>query len=274
MPELPEVETIKQGMVKKIRGKKIKRVEIRNEKNIKILCAKEFKERVEGKVIQDIKRRGKYLILILNFHKLLIFHLRLTGKLLFVPLEKQEPDYVRIVFIFSDNTKLFFTSMRGFANVYLLSDDELNSIPAIKNMGPEPLSPEFTSTEFKERLNKRKGKIKPLLMDQTFIAGIGNIYAQEALYNVNIHPERIVSQLKNKETEALYHSLIKVLKEAIQQKGSSVDAYLDLNGEKGNYVPYLKVYGRKGQPCFRCGFSIKKKKIGGRGTYFCNNCQK
>ncbi|MBE0478532.1 bifunctional DNA-formamidopyrimidine glycosylase/DNA-(apurinic or apyrimidinic site) lyase [Candidatus Aerophobetes bacterium] len=274
MPELPEVETIKQGMVKKIKGKKIGKVDIRNEKNIKIPSPQEFKKQVEGKSIQDIERKGKYLLLSLNSHKLLIFHLKLTGRLLFFPPQTQEPDYVRIVFNFFDTSKLFFCDIRGFAEAYLLSPDELDKIAAIKNMGPDPLCPDFTLAKFKQRLKGRKGKIKPVLMDQKVLAGIGNIYSQEAVHKAGIHPERDTSRLTSHEIEAIYRALLEVLKEAIEYKGSSVDAYLDLNGEKGDYVPRLKVYGREGENCYRCKSIIKRKKISGRGTYFCDNCQK
>jgi len=274
MPELPEIETIRQDMIKKVKGKKIVNVDLRNPKNIKIPSSVEFKREIEGKVIQDIKRKGKYLILILDSRDLLIFHLKLTGRLLFFPPEKKEPDYTRIVFIFSDNTRLFFADIRGFADVYLLPPEKIDTIPAIKNMGPEPLSSEFTLEKFKKILKGKKGKIKPLLMDQTVIAGVGNIYSQESLYRAGIHPERSVSRLKDEEIEAIYRSLVEVLKEAIRYRGSSVDAYLDLNGKEGDYVPRLKVYGREGENCLRCGSPIKKKKIGGRGTYFCERCQK
>jgi len=274
MPELPEVETIKQGMIKKVKGKRIEKIEIKNGKNIRILSPPEFQRRVERRVLKDIKRRGKFLILYLDSEDLLIFHLKLTGRLLFAPQREKEPDYVRIVFIFTDKSVLFFTDIRGFADVFLLPQKELESIPAIKNMGPEPLSPDFTVERFKERLRGKRGKIKPLLMDQSVLAGVGNIYSQEALYRAGVHPERDVSRLSEEELEAIYRELIKVLEEALRHRGSSVDAYVDLDGKEGNFVPRLQVYGREGKNCGRCGFPIKKKKIAGRGTYFCSQCQK
>jgi len=275
MPELPEVETIRQDMIKKVKGKKIREVEIKNEKNIKIPSPEEFKEELEGKTIRDVERKGKYLIVHLNFNQFLIFHLKLTGRLLYFPPEKkEEPDYTRIIFTFPDKSKLFFADIRGFGEIYLVSKDELDRIPAIKNMGPEPLSPEFTPEKLKEILKGKKGKIKPTLMNQTVLAGIGNIYSQEALHRAGIHPERNVSRLTEKEIEAIYKALVEVLEEAIRNRGSSVDAYLDLQGREGGHVPYLRVYGREGENCPRCGSVIKKKKISGRGTYFCNGCQK
>lgn len=274
MPELPEVETIRQDMIKKVKGKKIENVEIKNEKNIRIISPEQFKEKLKGRVIEDIQRRGKFLIINLDSDDLLIFHLKLTGRLLFSSVGKEEPKYVRIVFTFTDKSRLFFADIRGFADVFLIPRSDVETIPAIKNMGPEPLSPDFNPDKLKQILGGKRGKIKPLLMDQSVIAGIGNIYSQEALYRAGIHPEREVSKLTEKEIEAIYRSLVDVLKEAIKYRGSSVDAYLDLNGKEGNYVPHLKIYGKEGQACPRCGSSIKKKRVGGRGTYFCSKCQK
>lgn len=274
MPELPEVETIRQDMIKKVKGKKIENVEIKNEKNIRIISPEQFKEKLKGRVIEDIQRRGKFLIINLDSDDLLIFHLKLTGRLLFSSVGRKEPKYVRIVFTFTDKSRLFFADIRGFADVFLIPRSDVETIPAIKNMGPEPLSPDFNPDKLKQILGGKRGKIKPLLMDQSVIAGIGNIYSQEALYRAGIHPEREVSKLTEKEIEAIYRSLVDVLKEAIKYRGSSVDAYLDLNGKEGNYVPHLKIYGKEGQICPRCGSSIKKKRVGGRGTYFCSKCQK
>jgi len=267
-------ETIKQDMIKKIKGKSIKKVEIKNEKNIRIVSPLEFKKKLEGKTIKDIQRRGKFLMLYLDSSDVLLFHLKLTGRLIFSSSRDVEPEYSRIAFIFEDGSTLFFADIRGFADIYLVSQDEINQIPAIKNMGPEPLSPEFTVEKFKDILKRKRGKIKPLLMDQNVIAGVGNIYSQEALYRAKIHPEREVSRLNDEELESVYRELLKLLEEAIRYRGSSVDAYVDLNGKEGNFVPHLQVYGREGQTCPRCGSIIRKKKIGGRGTYFCENCQK
>ncbi|HHF98091.1 MAG TPA: DNA-formamidopyrimidine glycosylase [Candidatus Aerophobetes bacterium] len=274
MPELPEVETIRQDMINRVKGKRIVKVEVRNEKNIRFPSPQEFKKRIEGRIIEDIKRRGKYLLVALDSGDFLVFHLKLTGRLLFFSEKEKEPDYVRIVFFFEDKTRLFFADIRGFADVHLLTREEMESLPAIKEMGPEPLSPDFTLDEFKKRIKSKKGRIKPLLMDQKVIAGIGNIYSQESLYRAKVHPEKNASKLTDKEIEAIYKSLLEVLEEAIKYRGSSVDAYLDLEGKEGGYVPHLKVYGREGERCLRCGAPIKKKKIGGRGTYFCDNCQK
>lgn len=274
MPELPEVETIKQDMLKKIKAKKIHMVDLINEQTIKIPLPQNFKKEVEGQTIQNIERKGKYLLVSLDSEKLLIFHLKLTGKLLFAVAGEKTPDYVRIVFNFSDESKLFFCDVRKLAEVYLLPHTELNRIKAIENMGPDPLSPDFTLEKFKERLVRRKGNIKSVLMDQEVLAGIGNIYSQEALYIAGIHPERKTPCLSIHEIEAIYRALLDVLQEAVECRGSSVNTYLDLHGNKGEYGHRLKVYGRKSEHCYQCSALIERKKISGRGTYFCNNCQK
>jgi len=147
-------------------------------------------------------------------------------------------------------------------------------VASLQNLGPEPLEKGFTPSKFKKLLKGKRGRIKPLLMDQTFIAGIGNIYSQEALFLAGIHPKRSPSSLVDKEIESLYNNLLSVLQEAISYGGSSVDTYVDLNGKKGDYESYLKVYGREGKNCSRCGAVIERVKMAGRGTYFCPCCQK
>ncbi len=155
----------------------------------------------------------------------------------------------------------------------MIPDREFQKIPTLDNLGPEPLAEDFTVAKFGDLLKGKIGKIKSLLMNQEFMAGIGNIYSQEALFLSQIHPERIPSSLADEEIEKLYENLRQVLKKAISYRGSSVDTYVDLEGKKGSFESQLKVYGREGEPCFKCGTSIKKIKVSGRGTYFCPNCQ-
>ncbi len=273
MPELPEIETIRQGMLKAVKGKKIYKVDVVSDKPIRLLLSSQFIQRLKGRVFRDILRRGKYLIIPIDSTENLIFHLKLTGRLIFSPSGEKIPDYTRIVFNFEDKSRLFFTDIRGFADVYLIFEKEWEKIPSLQNIGPEPLDPDFTLHKFENLLKKRRGKIKPLLMDQSFIAGIGNIYSQEALFRAGIHPEKNSSQLKKEEIERLYKNLSAILREAISYRGSSVNTYVDLQGEKGKFNFHLKVYGREGKSCKRCGNPIVKKKIGGRGTYFCPQCQ-
>jgi len=272
MPEMPEVETIKRDLEKKMKGKKIERVIIKNEKSVKLPSSTEFIRRMEGKVFTSVERKGKFLLLGLDSEDSLIIHLKLTGRLIYSK-KGEELDYTRVVFIFQDHTQLNFTDVRGFGGMWLIPDREFQRIPALDNLGPEPLEEDFTVAKFRELLKGKKGKIKSLLMDQEFMAGIGNIYSQEALFLSQIHPERSPSSLADGEVEKLYKNLRQILKKAISYRGSSVDAYVDLEGKKGSFESQLEVYGRKGKPCFKCGTTLKRIEVSGRGTYFCPNCQ-
>ncbi|MBA7662033.1 Formamidopyrimidine-DNA glycosylase [subsurface metagenome] len=223
--------------------------------------------------MSGVKRRGKYLILELDSGESLIIHLRLTGRLIYSS-EREELPYTRVTFIFPDKTQLSFTNMRGLGGLWLVSDEEFTNLPFLKSLGPEPLKNDFTLDRFRELLKGKKGRIKSLLMDQAFIAGVGNIYSQEALFLSGIHPERNASMLIDREVESLYNNLLAVLREALSYGGSSIDAYVDLSGKKGSYESHLRVYGRKGKDCSRCGAVIRKIKVSGRGTCFCPVCQK
>ena len=273
MPELPEVETIRQDLEERVKGKKVKEVIIKNGKCLKDVTEESFIRGVKERVFSRIGRRGKFLIIELNSGDNLIIHLKLTGTLIYTQ-KREKLNYTRIIFVFEDNSQLAFNDMRGFGNIWLLPDKEFQRIPSLYLLGPEPLGEDFTLEKFKSLLKRKKKKIKVLLMDQSFIAGVGNIYSQEALFRAGIHPEKLSNRLFDKEIEDLYNGLRGVLREAISHRGASVDAYVDLNGKKGEYEQYLKVYGRKGEKCFHCGERIEKINLGGRGTYFCPHCQK
>jgi len=274
MPELPEVETIKRDLEDKVRGKRVKRVIIKNEKCIKEPASKEFIRKVEGKRFEKIRRRGKFLLIGLDSLDTLVIHLKLTGQLIYSK-EGEMIDYTRLIFVFHDRSQLSFADVRGFGSIWLIPDEDFDRIPSLGSLGLEPLEDVFSLERFRDILRKKKrGKIKPLLMDQSLIAGIGNVYSQEALFLAGIHPERNPSELLDEEIRSLYNSLRKVLQEAIRYRGSSVDNYVDLEGKKGSYEQHLNVYGREGQSCPRCGAKIRRITLAGRGTYFCPNCQK
>jgi len=278
MPELPEVETIKNQLADKIIGKKIVKVEIRLAKLIKGVSALVFKNKLKNAIIQDVSRRAKLLIIKISGGYSLLIHLKLTGQLIFMEhgtdnMEHQK--YTHLIYHFSDKSALIYNDLRQFGYVKLVKTADLEEIFEQEKYGPEPLKKDFTLKKFQEILLKKpRLKIKPLLMDQSFIAGIGNIYAQEACFCAKILPTRIVKSLSDKEIKNLYHCLISILKQAIKDKGSSVENYVDASGKKGNYVSKLKVYGRENLKCFRCGHRIEKMVLGGRGTYYCSSCQK
>jgi formamidopyrimidine-DNA glycosylase len=274
MPELPEVETIREGLEKKVKGKRVSKVIIKSEKSIKAPSSPgEFIRKIEGRILSEIRRRGKYLILELDSKDSLIIHLKMTGRLIYSS-EGEELPYTRVILLFPDKSQLSFTDMRRFGGLWLISDEEFSNVPFLKSLGPEPLQNDFTLDRFRELLKGKKGKIKSLLMEQTFIAGVGNIYSQEALFLARIHPEKNPSTFVDSEIEALYSSLLAILREATSCGGSSVDTYVNLNGKKGDYVSRLRVYGRQDRSCSRCGAVIKKIKVSGRGTCFCPLCQK
>jgi len=272
MPELPEVETIRQQLIRKIRGKKIKKVEVKLPRMIN-LSASKYEEAVTGAKVKDIRRRAKLLIIDLSNNRSIIIHLKLTGQLIYDGKEGMGKPH--IIYTFTDGHKLRHYDFRLFGFAKLVPTGEVEKVLEKERFGPEPLSREFTLEAFKELLRKKpNAQIKPLLMDQTFIAGVGNIYSQEACFYAGVLPTRKVKTLTNEEIRELYEGLRKILTDALHQGGSSVDTYVDIRGEKGSYVPQLKVYGRGGKPCFRCKGIIKTIKLGGRGTSFCPNCQK
>lgn len=241
MPELPEVETIRRQLARKIIGKKWK-----------------------GQQIVKVRRRGK--VLIIDFAKgfSLAFHLKLTGQLIF---NGQPSKYTRKVFNFDDGSCLIFNNVRGFGWWKRIK----NPKKIEEKLGPEPLTLDLNS--FKNRLAKRpNSKIKPLLMDQKFIAGIGNIYSDEILFASRIRPTRRVKTLREQKIKEILQNIKKILKAAIKAKGSSVQHYLDACGKKGDYVKHHRVYHKEKCPC--CGTKIKKIKIGGRSAHFCPKCQK
>lgn len=277
MPELPEVETIKKQLQKKIVGKKIKAVEIRLAKMIQGVKAKEFEKIVAGAKIKGIARRAKLLIIHLSNNYSLVIHLKLTGQIIYLNQKSKLKDqkYAHIIYYFTDESVLLHNDLRQFGWVKIIKTSELEKYFQKEGFGPEPLEKNFTLEKFKKLLaGKLKQKIKPLLMDQKFIAGVGNVYAQEACWGAKILPTRLVKTLKEEEIENLYHYLIKILKESIKYRGSSVDTYVDTEGKQGDYVSKLKVYDREEKPCFRCGAKIKRITLAGRGTYFCPGCQK
>jgi formamidopyrimidine-DNA glycosylase len=269
MPELPEVETIVAQLKHKIVGGKVIKVEI-----LDSLVDAKIKNLVPFKFM-DIKRRAKYIIMCLDNGKFFLVHLGMAGQFYFVEKTQLEQKkkyylpYLLATFTFSDGSILTHNSIRKIGSFRLLDEKELNT--TLSKLGPEPLDSEFTLEQFKEMLTqKNRAKVKVTLMDQSFIAGIGNIYAQETLYHAGIHPERKIGSLTSTETKKMYDSIILVLKEGIKHKGTSVDDYIHLEGI-GENQKYLTVYRKEKCPK---GHLLKKEAMGGRGTSYCPVCQK
>jgi formamidopyrimidine-DNA glycosylase len=266
MPELPEVETIKQELEKAILGKKITEVCVHNPRVIREPSAERFKKELAGVTIKGVLRKAKVLVLGLSSGKFLVIHLKLTGQLVYPGDSKRS----RVSFRLSDGEILDFNDQRLFAELRIL--DDWKNLKFIKGLGPEPF--EIGLAKFSSMLASKKTKIKPLLMDQTFISGIGNLYTAESLFRAKIHPQRPAESLSEKEKGLLFKEIKGTLTEAIHYGGSSVENYVRLSGEPGGYVKYHKVYGREGRPCMLCKSPIKRIDMGGRGTYFCPKCQK
>jgi formamidopyrimidine-DNA glycosylase len=265
MPELPEVETIKTDLQKVILGKKIIRVDIHNPKVIRQPQPAIFKRSLEGLRIKNILRRGKLLVLELSNGQFLTVHLKMTGQLVTPGGARNS----RVAFILEGGRILDFNDQRLFGELRLVDDWE--KLDFVQRLGPEPF--DLTYADFKDMLLKRKTEIKPLLLDQSFISGIGNIYAAEILFRAKINPHRPARSLKKEEQLALYKEIQKVLKSAIKHGGSSVDDYVRVSGKNGDYARFHRVYGRQNKPCFVCSSVIKRVTQGGRGTYFCAKCQ-
>ncbi len=266
MPELPEVETIKRELEKEILGKKIVDILINNPRVIKDIKKEDFIKELKGVILKSILRKGKLLIFELSSGKSLAIHLKMTGQLVYPGNAVQS----RVSFKFSNGRWLDFNDRRLFGELRLVND--WGSLKFVKELGPEPF--DITEIQFKEMLAKKKTKIKPLLLDQTFIAGVGNLYAAEALFRARIDPLRQASSLSVSEKAMLFKEIKDTLLEAIQHKGSSIDQYVQVSGQPGGYARYHKVYGRQGKPCLFCKTLIKRISVGGRGTYFCPKCQK
>jgi formamidopyrimidine-DNA glycosylase len=262
MPELPEVETVRQDVLPYVKGKVIRNVKIIDPRNIKGISPRQLKKKVEGEKIQDVERRAKYLFFKLASGKYLVVHLGMTGRLLFAP-----DDYVKVIFNLSGKRVLYYSDARLFGKIRFY-----DGYPDIK-LGPEPLSQEFTAEKFKEMLKGRKAAVKLVLLDQKFLAGLGNIYAIESLFRAGIHPKRPANSLKDSEIKKLYKEIRKVLLKALGYRGTSDRWFLDARGRKGGFQFKLKVYGREGEPCFRCKTPVKRIVMGQRGTYFCPRCQ-
>jgi formamidopyrimidine-DNA glycosylase len=265
VPELPEVETIKRDLEKVLIGKKITQVCVHNPAVVREPSLAKFKAGLTGVRVNNIIRRAKVLILELSNAKSLVIHLKMTGQLVYPGGNKSS----RVAFHLSDGKILDFNDQRLFAELRLL--DDWRRFKFIQSLGPEPK--DLTAEKFKQMLSLKKTRIKPLLMDQSFISGIGNLYAAEILFRSGIGPERKADGLLDKEKEAIFKSMQEVLTQAIACGGSSVDDYVRLSGEKGDYKKHHKVYGRDGKPCFVCKSIIKRSTLGGRGTYYCPKCQ-
>lgn len=275
MPELPEAETIRRELEQSVVGLRIIDVKV-FEPRVLRMPAGDFERRLQGTTIVGADRRAKIIIVRLSSGDALLIHLKVTGSLLYVRAGTPAKGNVQVTFILENGFELRYRDPRLFGYLKLLSESEVSSSPELSRLGPEPLSDEFTPENFKEMIKRRSGsRIKALLLDQSFIAGIGNIYADEILFYARVHPARAAGALTNDEVARMYEGIRSILTKAIEERGSSIATYADLYGNEGNYVSFLKVYGKTGEPCpDGCPGTIIKIKVAGRGTHICPECQK
>ncbi|SHI94678.1 DNA-formamidopyrimidine glycosylase [Desulfofundulus thermosubterraneus] len=274
MPELPEVETIKRTLQEKLPGRTICGVNIYLPKIIQTPSPEEFCRQVVDKRILDVGRRGKYLLISLSRGLMLVVHLRMTGQLVYTATDEPRSKHTHLVFHLNNGHQLRFTDMRQFGRFWLVPEKDLQAVSGLKDLGVEPLSGEFTIEFLDKELKARRTRLKTLLLDQTFISGLGNIYADEALYGAGLHPSRPANTLTTGEAQALFRAIRVVLEEGIASRGTSVRNYVDGTGQAGTFQEKLRVYGKSGRPCMRCGKTIERLRLGGRSTYFCPGCQK
>jgi formamidopyrimidine-DNA glycosylase len=287
MPELPEVETVRRGLYELIIGRKVANVTHDTPKGFPNTNV-DVESFLIGATITDIRRRAKVLMIDLSSGYSLVIHLKMTGQLVFRgdamfgaghpsdSLIGELPDRsTRVVFEFADGSHLYFNDQRKFGWVKLLPTVEIPNIDFMQKVGPEPLEADFMAEQFAVRFQRRaKTSIKAALLDQTVVAGVGNIYADEALWGAKIHPQRLVGSITQAELHRLYTELRSVMNLAIEKGGSTDKNYVNARGKRGSYMDFARVFRREGQTCPRCGTTIIKFKAAGRGTHICPQCQR
>lgn len=273
MPELPEVETVRRTLNNLITGKTIEHVQVRLPRIIqKPDDIHMFEVLLQGQTVETIERRGKFLRFILTDY-VMVSHLRMEGRYGLYDGEDPLQLHTHVLFRFTDGSELRYKDVRQFGTMHLFPKGEELTQPPLHKLGLEPLDEGFTFEAFRDRIAHRSTKIKPLLLNQEYIVGIGNIYVDESLFLAGIHPEREASSLSKKELELLHSAIIRTLRESVEVGGSSIKSYVNGQGEIGLFQHQLNIYGRQSQPCKTCGSEIYKTVVGGRGTHICPTCQ-
>lgn len=287
MPELPEVETVRRGLHELIIGREVKHVDHDTPKSFPNAAA-DVREFLIGARIKDVRRRAKVLLIDMSTHYTLVIHLKMTGQLVFRAKDAvfgaghpndsligELPDRsTRVTVEFTDKSKLFFNDQRKFGWMKLIPTLEVPNIDFMKKVGPEPLEAAFTADAFAARFARRPNtSIKAALLDQTVVAGVGNIYADESLWGAKIHPLTKVHHLSSADYHLLYTELRAVMNLAIEKGGSTDKNYVNAEGKRGSYMDFARVFRREGHACPRCGTEIVKFKAAGRGTHICPHCQ-
>ncbi|HGZ2404876.1 TPA: DNA-formamidopyrimidine glycosylase [Streptococcus pyogenes] len=272
MPELPEVETVRRGLEALVLGQEIVAVTLKVPKMVKT-DLETFALTLPGQIIQSVGRRGKYLLIDLG-QLVLVSHLRMEGKYLLFPDEVPDNKHFHVFFELKNGSTLVYQDVRKFGTFDLIAKSQLSAFFAKRKLGPEPKKETFKLKTFETALLSSQKPIKPHLLDQTLVAGLGNIYVDEVLWVAKVHPETASSRLNKAEIKRLHDETIRILALGIEKGGSTVRTYRNALGADGTMQDYLQVYGQTGKPCPRCGQAIVKLKVGGRGTHICPRCQK
>jgi len=274
MPELPEVETVRRTLQRLVTGKTIQAVDVRLPRIVRRPAEPEaFARALEGLTIQGVERRGKFLKIMLG-DILLLSHLRMEGRYGLYDAADEVENHTHVIFRFTDGTELRYRDVRQFGTMDVFAVGEETREGPLAKLGLEPLDEAFTVSAFRAALGSRKTKIKPLLLNQEVVVGIGNIYVDEALHTAGIHPERTADTLTRAELTRLHGRIVATLAASVEAGGSSVKSYVNGQGEQGAYQFSLRAYGREGEPCLAgCGSRIEKFVVGGRGTHICPRCQ-
>ena len=277
MPELPEVEVVRRDLEREIVGKRVKTVEVDGMRSVRRHHnRKQFISRLEGGTFTGVERRGKYLLCRLEGTEVLVIHLGMSGQLRRAKTARDAvAKHTHVVITFVQGGQLRFIDPRTFGEMFMTEADELQRVSELRHIGLDPLDQVISWEHFGNLLSARKAKLKPLLMDQKLLAGIGNVYSDEILWGAGLRWDRLSNSLTSEEVRRLYRAMVEILQDAVKHRGSSLadGGYVDLFGKPGGYQAFHNVYAREGQRCNRCRQPIHRERTGGRSTFFCDTCQ-
>jgi formamidopyrimidine-DNA glycosylase len=279
--ELPEVEVLRRDLEKEVVGRKIETATVKPHKNAMLIIGKhhrtrkDFAKRLEGRKIARVDRRGKYILAVLDDDSVLVMHFGMSGRLVKGTKRMELAPHTHVVLEFAKGGDMRYVDPRAIGRMFVTTLADLEGGKVLDRVAIDPLETNFTWPEFSHRLAEKKAKLKSLLMDQSFISGLGNIYSDEVLFAAGLRYDRRSDELSSQEVRRLYRAIQEVVQDAIRHRGTTLgdEAYLDLFGKPGEFSSELKVYGRKGQACRRCRSEIQSVKLSGRGSYYCQICQ-
>ncbi len=272
MPELPEVETVRRGLAAQITGRTFTGISFLEwPRTIEAPAPEELTRRIAGRRVVAVRRRAKLLLVALDNDEALTIHLRMTGQVTIAPHDAPRDRFERVALAFADGDELRFSDIRRFGRIALYDRDALAA--RFRDLGPEPLGEDWARDDFVAALARRRTRLKPLLLDQSFLAGLGNIYVDESLFRAGLHPLTLAAEVTPSQAARLHATIREVLGEAIASGGTTFSNYRDAFGNEGDYFERRRVYGRTDEPCPTCGTAIARIVVGGRGTHFCPDCQ-